>query len=66
VKRKDCNTDIEEDITGFNAVPYKVALPHATWCRNVRRLLCCVLFWMVCCIPGSWRWDRIVDRAEIL
>jgi len=29
VKRKDCNTDIEGEITGFNAIPYRVALPHA-------------------------------------
>jgi len=47
VKKKACNTDIEEEITGFKYAPDRVALPIARWCQNVRSLLCCVIFWMV-------------------
>ena len=47
VKRKDCNTDIEGEITGSNAVPYRVALPHSRWRQNVLSVLCGVLFWMI-------------------
>jgi hypothetical protein len=47
VKKKACNTDIEEEITGFKYAPDRVALPHARWCQNVRSLLCYVIFWMV-------------------
>jgi len=50
VKRKDCNTDIEEEITGFNAVPY----PHSRCLQNMLCILCgalCilggVLFWSI-------------------
>jgi hypothetical protein len=27
VKKKACNTDIEEEITGFNSFPYRMAFP---------------------------------------
>jgi len=47
VKKKACNTDIEEEITGFKYAPDRVALTHARWRQNVRSLLCCVIFWMV-------------------
>jgi hypothetical protein len=35
VKTKVCNTDIEEEITGFKYAPDRVALTHARWRQNV-------------------------------
>jgi len=46
VKKKACNTDIEEEIRGSKYAPDRVALTHARWCQNVRSLLRCVIFWV--------------------
>ena len=44
VKKKACNTDIEEEIRGSKYAPDRVALTHARWCQNVRSLIALCYF----------------------
>jgi hypothetical protein len=46
-RKKVCNTDIDEEVTGFEGTPDSLALPGARWCGSFGSPLCCISSWAV-------------------